>query len=173
MRVSFPYQTLSSAAPMLHEGLFVMPHDVLVFLRRPPEALFTILAPVRVVLRVYRYDVPLEARGVRRAVFAILTLIDFPAAVGLHVLLEFHLLPESPLTPFAFKRQVLGVNGEDVPAEYKRVGSLKVAVPTLVDLFAFVGLAVLFELRRAVETFLADLAFVREVFRVNGDDVPL
>lgn len=150
-----------------------MPHDVLVFLRRPPEALFTILAPVRVVLGVYRDDVPLEAGGVRRAVFAILTLVDFPPAVGLHVLLEFHLLPEPPLTPFAFKRQVLGVNGEDVPAEYERIGSLKIAVPTLVDFFPFVGLAVFFELRGPVETFLADLALVGEVLRVHRDDVPL
>lgn len=150
-----------------------MPHDMLVFLRRPPEALFTILAPVRVVFRVYGYDVPLEARGVCRAVFAILTLVDFPPAVGLHVLLQLQLLPESPLATLALKRQVLGVNGEDVTAEYKRVGSLKIAVPTLVDLFPFVGLAMLFELRGPVETFLADLALVREVLRVNGDDVPL
>lgn len=126
-----------------------------------------------IVFRVYRYDVPLETRCVCSAVLTILALIHFPSAVGLHMFLQFHLLPKSPLASFALKRQVLGMNREDVPAQHKRIRSLKFTVPTLVYLFTFMGLTVLFELRRAVEAFFTHLTLVREVLCVNRYDVPL
>ena len=64
---------------------------------------------------------PLEAGCVCSAILTILALIDFPAAVGLHVFLQFCLLPKPSLASFTFKREVLGMNGEDMPTKYKRI----------------------------------------------------
>lgn len=100
---------------------------------------------MRVVLGVNGDDVPLESRGVRGAVLAVLTLVHFLAAVRLHVLLELKLKPEASFALFTLKGQVLGVNREDMAAQYEGVGRLKVTVSALVNLFAFVGLAVLLE----------------------------
>lgn len=150
----------------------MVPHYMLVLLGWPTEPLFAILAPVWIVFCVYGYDVPLEARCVCSAILTILALIDLPSTVGFHVLLQFYLLPKASLASFTFEREVLGMNREDMPAKYKRIRSLKLTVPTLMYLFTFMGFAVLFELRRPVEAFFAYLAFVREVFRVDGYDVP-
>lgn len=151
----------------------MVPHYVLIFLGGPAEALFAVLTPVGVVFGVDGDDVALKARRVRGAVLTVLALVHLPATVGLHVLLQFVLLPEAPFTPFAFKRQVLGVNGEDVPTEYKRIGRFEVTVPTLVDLFPFMGLAMLFELRGPVEAFLTHLTLVGKILGVHRNDVSL
>lgn len=145
----------------------MVPHYVLIFLGGPAEALFAVLTPVGVVFGVDGDDVALKARRVRGAVLTVLALVHLPATVGLHVLLQFILLPEAPFTPFAFKRQVLGVNGEDVPTKYKRIRGFEVTVPTLVDLFPFMGLAMLFELRGPVEAFLTHLTLVGKILGVN------
>lgn len=158
---------LPSGAHLSHYGLFVVPHYVLIFLGGPAEALFAVLTPVGVVFGVDGDDVALKARRVRGAVLTVLALVHLPATVGLHVLLQFILLPEAPFTPFAFKRQVLGVNGEDVPTEYKRIGGFEVTVPTLVDLLPFMGLAMLLELRGPVEAFLTHLTLVGKILGVH------
>lgn len=98
-----------------------MSHDMLVLFRRSPETLFAVVTPVRIVLSVNGYDVPLETRSVRSVVLAILALVDLATAVRLHVLFQFVLLPETTLATLAFERQVLGVNGQDVPAEREGV----------------------------------------------------
>lgn len=159
--------SLPAGAHLSHDGLFVVPHDVLIFLGGPAEALFAELTPVGVVFGVDGDDVALKARRVRGAVLTVLALVHLPATVGLHVLLQFVLLPEAPFTAFAFKRQVLGVNGEDVPTEHKGVGGFEVTVPTLVDLFPFMGLTMLFELRGPVEAFLTHLALVGKILGVH------
>lgn len=59
-------------------------HNVLVFLRRPPEALRAVLTAVRIVFSMDGNNVSFEARRVSRAVVAILTLIHppFPWTLG-------------------------------------------------------------------------------------------
>lgn len=60
--------------------------------------------------------------------------------MGLHVLLEFILMPEAPFAPFAFEREVLGVDRQDVATKRERVRDFEVAVPALMDLLALVCL---------------------------------
>lgn len=50
-------------------------HNVLVFLRRSPEALGAVLTAMRIVFSMNGNDVSLKARRISRAVVAILTLI--------------------------------------------------------------------------------------------------
>lgn len=53
-------------------------HNVLVFLRRSPEALRTVLTAMRIVFSVNGNDVSLKSRRISSAVVAILTLIHPP-----------------------------------------------------------------------------------------------
>lgn len=61
----------------LHDVL-VVTHDMLVLLRRPPEAFGANLAAVWVVFRVNGDDVSLEAGSVSSAVVAVLALVNSP-----------------------------------------------------------------------------------------------
>lgn len=88
-----------------------MPNDVLVLFRRSPETLLAIVTAVGIVFSVDGYDVAFEPRSVRSVVLAVLALVDLAAAMRLHVLFEFVLVPEATLATLAFKRQVLGVYG--------------------------------------------------------------
>ncbi len=151
----------------------MMPHYVLVLFRRPPETLFAIVTPVWIFFSVDGYDVPFETRSVRSVVLAILTLIDLATAVRLHVLLKFVLMPESALAPLALKRQVLGVNGQNVTAQREGVRRLEIAVPALVHLLPLVRFGMLLQFGGSVEALLAHVALVREVFGVHRDDVAL
>lgn len=150
-----------------------MAHYVLVLFRGPSKALLAVVAPMWVVLSVDGDYVAFETRGVRRVILTVLALVDFAAAVSLHVFLEFVLLPEATLAAFALKRQLFRVHGQDMPTQSERVRDLKVAVPTLVHLVAPVRFRVLFELGRPVEAFFAHVALVRKVLGVHGDDVAL
>lgn len=58
-------------------------------------------------------------------------------------------------------------------AENERVCDLKVAVAALVQFLGFMRRRVFLKLGRPVEAFPADGAFMRVVFRVHGNDVPL
>lgn len=58
-------------------------HNVLVFLRRPPEALGAVLTAVRIVFRVDGNNVSFESGRVARAVIAVLTLIHTSLALTL------------------------------------------------------------------------------------------
>lgn len=148
-----------------------MPHYMLIFFWWSTEPLFAVFTPVWIVFCVYWYYMSFKAWCIRSAIFTILALIHFSSTVGLHVLLKFILLPKSSLAPFAFKRQVLGVNWEDMPTKYKRIWSFKVTVPTLMYLFTFVGFTMLFELRWTMEAFFTHLTFVGKVLRVNRNNV--
>lgn len=150
-----------------------MPHYVLVLFRRPPETLLAIVTPVRIVFSVDGYDVPFETRSVRSVVLAILALIDLATAVRLHVLLKFVLMPEPALAPLALKRQVLGVNGQNVAAKCEGVRRLEIAVSALVHFIPLVRFGVLLQFGGSVEALLAHVALVREVFGVHRDDVAL
>lgn len=157
----------------LQQGFLVMPHYMLVLFRRPPETFFAIVTPVWIFFSVDGYDVPFETRSVRSVVLAILALIDLATAVRLHVLLKFVLMPKSTLAPLALKRQVLGVNGQNVAAQREGVRRLVIAVPALVHFIPLVRFSVLFQFGGSVEALLAHVALVREVFGVHRDDVAL
>lgn len=148
-----------------------MPHYMLIFFRRPSESLFAEFAAVRVVLGVYGDDVAFEAGRVRRAVLAVLALVDLFAAVSLHVLFELQLQPEAAFAFFALEGQVFRVDRQDVAAQDERVGGLEVAVAAVMDLLALVRLAVFLEFGGAVEAFVAHVALVGELLGVDGNDV--
>lgn len=179
MRFFFPNyrNTVSKLLPswhhILHYGLSVVPHYMLIFFWWSTESLFAILTPMWIVFCVYWYYMSFKARRICSAIFAILALINFSSTVGLHVLLKFSLLPKSSFTPFALKRQVLGVNWEDVPAQYKRIWRFKVTVSTLMYLFTFMGFTMLFELWWTMEAFLTYLAFVGKILCMNWNNVSL
>lgn len=150
-----------------------MPRNVLALFRGPTEAFSAVVTTVGIVLGVDGYDVPFETGSVRGAVLTVLALVHFPSTVGLHVLLQFQLMPEAPSTALALEWQVFGVDGQDVAAEYERVRRLEVTVAALVQPGTFVSLCMFFELRGPVESLLTHITLVREVFGVHRDNVAL
>lgn len=158
---------------MLHYHVFVMSGYVLALLRRPPKALGAVVTAVWVVLGVDGDDMAFEARSVRTVILTILALIHLSTTVCLHVLLQLSGLSEASLTAFAFKREVLGMQGQNVAAQGERVRSIEITMPALVHLVALVCFCMFLQLRGPVETFLAHIALMRKVLGVNGDDVPL
>lgn len=112
-----------------------------------------------------------KARSVRTVVLAILALINLPTTVRFHVLLQLRWLPKASPATLALKGQILRMQGQDMATQGERVGRVKVAVPTLVHLVAFVCLGVLLQLRGPVEAFLTHVTLMGEVLGVNGNNV--
>lgn len=112
-----------------------------------------------------------EARSVRTVVLTILALINLPTTVCLHVLLQLCWLAKTSPAALALKGQILCVQGQDMTTQGERVGSVKVAVPTLMHLVAFMCLGVLLQLRWPVKAFLAHVTLMGEVLGVNRNNV--
>lgn len=60
-----------------------------------------------------------------------------------------------------------------MPTENKRICDFEVTMPALVQLLGLMRSGVLLQLGRPVKALSADLAFMRVVFGVNGNDVTL
>lgn len=117
--------------------------------------------------------VVLKGRCICGAVFTILTLVNLPSSVSLHMLFELILLSESSFAPFTLQWLILSMNWKDMTTKNKWIWCFKVTVPTLMNLPTLMDITMLFELRRAMETFITDLTFVRKILSVDRYDVPL
>lgn len=159
-----------------------MSHDVLILLRWPAKAFRAVIAAMGIVFGVDGDHVSLEPGCIPCVVVAILALVytPFPVTLRYTGAAQDFLTPMSSKSKWLLKTLfvregllLLGVHGQNMPTENERICDFKVAMPALVQLFSLVRRRVLLELRRPVKALSTDLAFMRIVFGVNGNNVTL